>query len=83
MGGVSNSAANRAANGSADNIANNIERNQTRAAAKVATLFRGAIVRRRKRGQPAVAALSRRLRAPADVPSSGQIVFRSASQILR
>jgi len=44
---------------------------------------RGAIVRRRKRGRTAVAGLSRRLRASDDVPSSGQIVFRSASQILR
>lgn len=44
---------------------------------------RGAILRRRKRGRTAIAGLSRRLRAPDDVPDSGQIVFRSASQILR
>jgi hypothetical protein len=43
----------------------------------------GAILRRRKRGRTPVAALSRRLRAPGEVPSSGKIVFRSANQILR
>jgi hypothetical protein len=50
---------------------------------RAAAISKGAIVRPRKRRQPAVAALSRRLRAPDDVPPSGQIVFRSASQILR
>jgi hypothetical protein len=44
---------------------------------------RGAILRPRKRGRTAIAPLSRRLRAPDDVPASGQIVFRSTSQILR
>jgi hypothetical protein len=47
------------------------------------SISRGAILRRRRRGRTAVAALSRRLRAPDDVPASGQIVFRSANQILR
>jgi hypothetical protein len=56
-------------------VSNNDERN--------GTVSRGSISRRRKRGRTAVAALSRRLRAPDDVPASGQIVFRSASQILR
>jgi hypothetical protein len=56
-------------------VSNNDERN--------GTVSRGSILRRRKRGRTAVAALSRRLRAPDDVPASGQIVFRSASQILR
>jgi hypothetical protein len=35
----------------------------------------------RRRG--AVPGLQRRLRAPGDVPDSGQIVFRSGSQTLR
>jgi hypothetical protein len=50
---------------------------------RTASVSRGAILRRRKRGRAAIAGLSRRLRAPDDVPASGQIVFRSASQILR
>jgi hypothetical protein len=50
---------------------------------RTSAISKGAILRRRKRGRTAVAALSRRLRAPGDVPASGQIVFRSASQILR
>jgi hypothetical protein len=57
-------------------VSNRDERNNS--------ISRGAILRPRKRGRPAVAALSRRLRAPQDVPASGQIVFRSsANQILR
>jgi hypothetical protein len=47
------------------------------------SVSKGSILRRRKRGRTAVAPLSRRLRASDDVPTSGQIVFRSASQILR
>jgi hypothetical protein len=47
------------------------------------SVTRGAIVRRRRRGRTAIAGLSRRLRASDDVPASGQIVFRAASQILR
>jgi hypothetical protein len=56
-------------------VSNNDERNQSGS--------RAAILRRRKRGRNAVAGLSRRLRAADDVPDSGQIVFRSANQILR
>ncbi len=56
-------------------VSNSDERNQSGS--------KGAILRRRKRGRTVVAALSRRLRAADDVPASGQIVFRSANQILR
>jgi hypothetical protein len=44
---------------------------------------KGAIMRRRpKRGRPVVAPFVSRLRARAEVPVSGRIVFRPASQIL-
>lgn len=46
-------------------------------------LPKAAILRHRKRGRPAVAPFVARLRAPGEVPASGRIVFRSASQILR
>jgi hypothetical protein len=56
-------------------VSNLDERNQSS--------WKGAILRRRKRGRAVIAGLSRRLRAADDVPDSGQIVFRSTSQILR
>lgn len=56
-------------------VSNHDERNQSS--------WKGTILRRRKRGRAVIAGLSRRLRAAGDVPASGQIVFRSTSQILR
>jgi hypothetical protein len=56
-------------------VSNHDERNQSS--------WKETILRRRKRGRAVIAGLSRRLRAAGDVPASGQIVFRSASQILR
>jgi hypothetical protein len=44
---------------------------------------KGAILRRRKRARPDIAPLIGRLRARGEVPASGQIVFRSANQVLR
>jgi hypothetical protein len=44
---------------------------------------KGAILRHGKRRRPAIAPFVARLRAPGEVPASGRIVFRSASQILR
>lgn len=41
------------------------------------------IVRPRKRRRGAIASFRRKLSAPDDIPASGRIVFRSASQILR
>ena len=41
------------------------------------------IVRPRKRRRGAIASFRRKLNAPDDIPASGRIVFRSASQILR
>jgi len=58
-------------------VSNSDERNQSGSKGAIALL------RRRRRGRTVVAALSRRLRAADDVPASGQIVFRSANQILR
>jgi hypothetical protein len=43
----------------------------------------GSVLRPSTRRRAAVPGMQRRLRAPDDVPSSGQIVFRAASQILR
>jgi hypothetical protein len=57
-------------------VSNSDERNQSGSKGAIA-------LRRRKRGRTVVAALSRRLRAADDAPASGQIVFRSANQILR
>jgi hypothetical protein len=42
-----------------------------------------ATLRHRKRRRPASAPFVARLRARGEVPASGRIVFRSASQILR
>ena len=44
---------------------------------------KGTILRRRKRGRSEIAPLVARLRARGEVPASGEIVFRAASQILR
>lgn len=41
------------------------------------------IVRPRKRRRGAIASFRRKLNVPDDIPASGRIVFRSASQILR
>ena len=51
--------------------------------ARTAEIPKGAILRRRaKRGRAAIAPFVSRLRAPGQVPASGQIVFRMARQIL-
>jgi len=52
------------------------------AEAHASRVSKGSILRplRRRRAVPG---LQRRLRAPGDVPVAGQIVLRSASQILR
>jgi hypothetical protein len=60
-------------------VSNSDERNQSGSRGAIGL----SLFRRRKRGRTVVAALSRRLRAADDVPASGQIVFRSANQILR
>jgi hypothetical protein len=60
-------------------VSSSDERNQSGSKGAIALL----LLPRRRRGRTVVAALSRRLRAADDVPASGQIVFRSANQILR
>jgi hypothetical protein len=45
-------------------------------------ISKGAILRPRKRGRSAIAPFVSRLRARNEVPASGRIVFRAASQIL-
>jgi hypothetical protein len=44
---------------------------------------KGSILRPPGRRAPLAAGLQRRLRAREEVPASGQIVFRAASQVLR
>jgi hypothetical protein len=49
---------------------------------RTAEIPKGAILRRRAKGRGAIAPFVSRLRARGEVPSSGRIVFRAASQIL-
>jgi hypothetical protein len=50
---------------------------------RVRRIPKGSVLIQPGRRRGAVPGLQRRLRAPGDVPDSGQIVFRGGSQILR
>lgn len=50
---------------------------------RASRITRAVVVRASGRRTRAVPGLERRLRASGDIPASGQIVFRAASQILR
>jgi hypothetical protein len=53
------------------------------AEARASRISKGSILRSASRRRRAVPGLERRLRAGHDVPAAGQIVLRSANQILR